>query len=102
MPKTPEAKARIAAIIEHNDGFRIAEEDLRIRGPGEFFGQRQSGLCELKVANPLTHMQILKRARVEAIEIINSDPRLEARQNAALKQRLSQRFPEYEKLLIAG
>jgi len=100
--ETPEAKARLAAMIKYNDGFRIAEEDLKIRGPGEFFGLRQSGLSELKIANPLTQLQLLKNAREEAVELINKDPRLEARPNLLLKEKLLQRFPEYENLIMVG
>ncbi len=100
--RTPEASARLKAMIQYNDGFRIAEEDLKIRGPGEFIGARQHGLTELKVANPLTQMQLLKRAREEAIRLLNSDPRLEARPNSLLKEKLLQRFPEYEKLMLVG
>jgi ATP-dependent DNA helicase RecG len=96
------ARARLEAMARYNDGFRIAEEDLKIRGPGEFFGQRQHGLMELKIANPLIQMQLLKSAREEAIKLISADPNLEARQNAALKEKLLQRFPEYEKLVMVG
>ncbi|TRZ48961.1 ATP-dependent DNA helicase RecG [bacterium] len=99
---TQEAKARIEAMLVYQDGFRIAEEDLRIRGPGEFFGSRQHGLSELKIANPLTQMQLLKRAREEAIKLINSDSHLVDRQNVLLKEKLLQRFPEYEKLMVVG
>jgi ATP-dependent DNA helicase RecG len=100
--KTPEAKARLDAMVKYNDGFRIAEEDLKIRGPGEFFGRRQSGLSELKIANPLTQMQLLKEARDEAIKLTNNDPDLALRANTALRDRLLQRFPEYEKLMITA
>ncbi|MDP2938008.1 MAG: ATP-dependent DNA helicase RecG [Candidatus Omnitrophota bacterium] len=100
--ETPEAKARLEAMIKYNDGFRIAEEDLKIRGPGEFFGLRQSGLSELRIANPLTQMQLLKKAREEAIRLTHLDPKLEMRQNGLLKEKLLQRFPEYEKLMMVG
>jgi ATP-dependent DNA helicase RecG len=100
--QTPEAASRIKAMVEYSDGFRIAEEDLKIRGPGEFFGRRQHGLSELKVANPLMQMQLLKKARDEAGKIIKSDPRLKLRQNMALKQRLLYKFPGHEKLMLAG
>ena len=96
--KTP----RLEALVRYNDGFRIAEEDLKIRGPGEFFGNRQHGLTELKIGNPLTQMQLLKRAREEAIKLVNLDPRLEMKQNIGLKDKLLQRFPEYEKLMVVG
>jgi ATP-dependent DNA helicase RecG len=100
--KTPEAEARINAMLKYNDGFRIAEEDLKIRGPGEFFGHRQHGLTELKIANPLTQMHLLKLAREDAIKLIGLDPRLEERQHLLLKEKMLQRFPEYEKLMIVG
>jgi len=99
---TPQAKARMEAMLKYNDGFRIAEEDLKIRGPGEFFGLRQSGLSELRIANPLTQMQLLKKAREEAIKLINIDPCLGLRQNLGLRGKLLQRFPEYEKLMMIG
>jgi ATP-dependent DNA helicase RecG len=99
---TEEARARLEAMVRYNDGFRIAEEDLKIRGPGEFFGKRQHGLTELKIANPLNQMQLLKKARQEAIKVIQIDPRLELRQNVLIKEKLVQRFPEYEKLMVVG
>ena len=97
-----EAKARMAAMVRYSDGFKIAEEDLRIRGPGEFFGREQHGLSELKIANPLTQMQLLKRAREEAIRLLNLDAHLGAKQNQLLKDKLLQKFPEYEKLMLVG
>jgi len=100
--KTQEAGARLEAMVRYGDGFRIAEEDLKIRGPGEFFGSRQHGLTELKIGNPLTQMQLLKKAREEAIKLISIDPRLELRQNIGLKKRLLQRFPEYQELIVVG
>jgi ATP-dependent DNA helicase RecG len=100
--QTDESRARIEAMVRYSDGFHIAEEDLRIRGPGEFFGRRQHGLTELKIANPLTQMQILKRAREEAVRLIVSDPHLKTRQSILLKEKLLQRFPEYEKLILVG
>jgi ATP-dependent DNA helicase RecG len=100
--ETEESKARIGAMVSYGDGFRIAEEDLRIRGPGEFFGRRQHGLTELRIANPLTQMQLLKRAREEAIKLISADRHLGARPNIPLKEKLLQRFPEYEKLVMVG
>jgi len=100
--KTVESEARISAMVKYGDGFRIAEEDLKIRGPGEFFGRRQSGLSELRIANPLTQMQLLKRSREEAIRVIEVDPQLGAKQNLLLKQRLLLSFPEYEKLIMVG
>ncbi|MCX5711028.1 MAG: ATP-dependent DNA helicase RecG [Candidatus Omnitrophica bacterium] len=100
--KTPDAGARMEAMVKYADGFRIAEEDLKIRGPGEFFGRRQHGLSELKIANPLTQMHLLKKAREEALGLVKQDPRLAERAHAVLKAGLLRRFPEYEKLIMVG
>ncbi len=99
---TEEAKARMAAMAASCDGFRISEEDLKIRGPGEFFGSRQHGLAELRIANPLIQMKLLKAAREEAIKLLGLDPRLQERPHQLLKVKLLQRFPEYEKLMLTG
>ncbi len=100
--QSQDAQARLAAMVASGDGFYISEEDLRIRGPGEFFGNRQHGLAELNIANPLIQMQLLKAAREEAISLINQDARLEERPHQLLKAKLLQRFPEYEKLMLVG
>lgn len=100
--QTQDSQARLAAMVASGDGFHIAEEDLRIRGPGEFFGMRQHGLAELKIANPLLQMQLLKAAREEAIALLNQDAQLKERPHQLLKARLLQRFPEYEKLMLVG
>lgn len=93
---------RIKAIISLSDGFKIAEVDLKIRGPGEFFGRRQSGLSELRIANPLTQMHLLKNARYDAAELLRGDPDLCQRQNLNLKQAIKKRFPEYEELMMVA
>jgi len=100
--QTPEAQRRIAAMVRYSDGFHIAEEDLRIRGPGEFFGQRQHGLTELKIGNPLAQMRLLKKAREEAQKLISLDPGMQQRQNLLLKQKLLRRFPEYQNLMLVA
>ena len=100
--QTQESSFRLGAMVKYSDGFKISEEDLKIRGPGEFFGREQHGLSELKIADPLTQMQLLKRAREEAVKLLNLDPHLEARQNQLLKESLLYKFPEYEKLILVG
>jgi ATP-dependent DNA helicase RecG len=69
-----DARERLACMVETTDGFQIAEKDLQIRGPGEFFGTRQAGLPSLKVANLLRDGAILESARQEAIQFVNSPP----------------------------
>ncbi|MFA6384989.1 MAG: ATP-dependent DNA helicase RecG, partial [Candidatus Omnitrophota bacterium] len=100
--RTDEAKARLEAMVASSDGFVIAEEDLKLRGPGEYFGSRQHGLTGLRIGNPLTQMHLLQKARKEAMRIVTADPHLRALTNQALKRRLVQRFPEYEKLMVVG
>ncbi|MFH0888270.1 MAG: ATP-dependent DNA helicase RecG [Planctomycetota bacterium] len=85
---TPEAEQRLKIMEETNDGFRIAEEDLRIRGPGEFLGIKQSGLPEFKIANLAIDFNILKLARTDAQKAINNNRFL----NKKLLHRISLHF----------
>ncbi len=71
-----EARERLNAFVRTNDGFRIAEEDLRLRGPGEFFGTRQSGLPDLRAANIIRDADLLEKARADAFELVRQDPGL--------------------------
>lgn len=71
-----EARKRLEIMVKTNDGFEIAEEDLKIRGPGEFFGTKQSGMPDLKIANLLRDIKILEIARKEAIFLTEADPNL--------------------------
>jgi ATP-dependent DNA helicase RecG len=75
-----EARERLNVFVRTNDGFRIAEEDLRLRGPGEFFGTRQSGLPDLRAANIIRDADLLEKARAEAFELVQQDPELERHQ----------------------
>jgi ATP-dependent DNA helicase RecG len=79
------AQKRLQIMTETSDGFQIAEEDLRIRGWGEFFGTRQSGLPVFKLANPVLDQQILVATRKDAFEIIKNDPQLRSEENSDLK-----------------
>ena len=86
QPKNPIAQRRLEVLVETSDGFKIAEEDLRIRGPGEFFGTRQHGLPELKVADLIEDFDLLRLARRDAFEIIVDDPDLSAPANQQLRR----------------
>jgi len=85
FPISEEGKARMKAMQNSRDGFEIAEEDLKIRGPGDFMGTRQSGLPVLKIANLLRDIKILDVARKEAFSLIDRDPNLENPANQPLK-----------------
>ena len=85
---------------ETNDGFKISEKDLEIRGPGEFFGTRQHGLPELKIANIFKHMKILKLAQVEARYIIGQDLKLQLEENKKLKEEILYKFSEREEISL--
>ena len=82
------ATQRLEAMCRTNDGFKIAEEDLRLRGPGDFFGSRQHGLPELRVANFAADMNILTEARDAAAALMARDPELKAAENQALRERV--------------
>ena len=85
---TPDAEERLGALTQTNDGFALAEKDLEIRGPGEFFGRRQSGLPELKLAS-LLDMDMLKIAQAEAQTIAEADPNLDLPEHALLRERVA-------------
>ncbi|OHB95700.1 MAG: ATP-dependent DNA helicase RecG [Planctomycetes bacterium RIFCSPLOWO2_02_FULL_50_16] len=72
-PKTSDARSRLQTIVNSSNGFRIAEEDLRLRGPGEFFGTRQHGLPDYKVADLTKDLILLKTARDDAFKMIEQD-----------------------------
>ncbi len=71
-----EARRRLQVMVSHTDGFRIAEEDFKIRGPGELFGTRQSGMPDLRVANLIRDAGLLDAARREAFQLVEEDPEL--------------------------
>lgn len=92
--KNETSKQRFDILCKTNDGFRIAEEDLKLRGPGDFFGARQSGLPSLKIASLMTDSRILYAARDEAQNILSQDPYLEKEQHKELKKRISVLFAD--------
>lgn len=85
-------KKRLDILTKTNDGFKIAEQDLTLRGPGDFFGNRQHGLPELKIADLCDDMDILKETQEVAKEILANDPKLEKPNNKSLKELVSSMF----------
>jgi ATP-dependent DNA helicase RecG len=86
------ARARLDALVRSTDGFVIAEEDLRIRGPGEFFGFRQWGMPEFRVANLVRDADLLQQARQEAVALLKRDPQLKAPTHRALREMMLRRW----------
>ncbi len=86
------AKERLEALVRSNDGFVIAEEDLRIRGPGEFFGFRQWGVPEFRVANLVRDVDLLQQARQEAFSLLKIDSRLQAPMHRALREAMRRKW----------
>ncbi len=84
------ARRRLEVISQYTDGFIIAEEDLKIRGPGDFFGHIQSGFPQLKMADPLRDLETLNDARRAAYSIIKEDPHLEKPAHHLLKEHLQE------------
>ncbi|MGN6700307.1 MAG: ATP-dependent DNA helicase RecG, partial [Thermomicrobiales bacterium] len=82
-----DARSRLEAMVETQDGFVLAQKDLELRGPGEFFGTRQSGLPDLKVAQ-LGDVRTLETARRAAEIVLDRDPDLASAENATLRERL--------------
>lgn len=86
------AKERMKVMEKTNDGFVISEKDLELRGPGEFFGTRQHGLPELKIANLYKDMEILKIAQQAAVDMITEDPKLANDENIRIKMAVKEKF----------
>lgn len=96
--ETDVARQRIRIMCESTDGFRIAEEDLHLRGPGEIFGTRQHGLPEMHISDIVRHGDVLEKARKAAAEILQEDPGLMSDSYAELRRRVEKMFGEDIKL----
>lgn len=90
--KSDEAKARLKVMTETNDGFKISEEDLILRGPGDFFGSRQHGLPEMHIADLCADMDVLQSAQSAAQMLLKEDPGLAKPENRLLNDRIHELF----------
>ena len=90
--KNEESKERLKVMCETTDGFKISEHDLRLRGPGDFFGSRQHGLPEMHIADLGGDMRVLQTAQTAAHELLAADPLLKDPENTALKERIARLF----------
>ena len=84
--------SRLNAMTRTSDGFEIAEIDLKLRGPGDFFGTRQHGLPEFKLADITQEMELLREAKDDALELLGRDAALSKAEHVALRQRLVKQF----------
>lgn len=99
---TEEIKERLNFFKNNDDGFQLAEKDFEIRGPGQIFGTRQHGLPDLKIADLQEDRHLLFRARDEAFEILQKDPKLTLPESQILLRTLKRRFAAREELLRVG
>jgi len=98
--QTEEARHRLTALVETQDGFKIAEEDLKIRGPGEFLGELQHGFPEIRIGDILQDMQILEGARLEAFDLIKQSADLAQPKHRFLLEALKERFANLNLLSV--
>jgi len=92
QPKTEEAKRRLQIMMETTDGFRIAEEDLRLRGGGEFFGTQQHGLPEFRIGDIISDYRELELARQVAFHLVDRDPLLTLPENGVIRKKFREKF----------
>ena len=92
--RSPDTRARLKVLTQTNDGFQIAEEDLKLRGPGDFFGERQHGLPALRVADLETDTRVLKEAQDAAAEVLADDPDLARPEHCPLLEKVRRLFAE--------
>lgn len=98
-PYGEEGRERMQAISSVEDGFALAEQDLKIRGPGDYYGTRQHGIPELKIADIVRDVGLMEKARNEANLILEKDPELETTENKQLKKRLQEKFHDLVDLI---
>ncbi|NUN22164.1 MAG: ATP-dependent DNA helicase RecG [Candidatus Jettenia caeni] len=101
-PKTPISHERLKIMTKTCDGFKIAEMDFRLRGPGEFFGTRQHGLPELRISDLIRDFPILVQARKDAFEIISKDPHLASETHQKMRQKVLETFRNRLELIHIG
>jgi ATP-dependent DNA helicase RecG len=96
------AAERLRVMVKENDGFKIAEADLKLRGPGEFFGTRQSGLADFRLASLTRDARLLMEARREAFAWLEKDPQLKSKESVGMREILRHRWGKRLQLGAVG
>jgi ATP-dependent DNA helicase RecG len=94
-----ETRKRLAILEQSNDGFRIAEEDLRLRGPGDFIGLQQTGFLDLRLANLVRDADTLAAARQAALTLMRKDPKLTKPAHSAIRAKIQRQSHQAAELL---
>ena len=93
--RNQETRARLKVLTQTTDGFRISEEDLKLRGPGDFFGKRQHGLPQMRIADLAGDIRLLKEAQEAAQALLAEDPTLDRPEHQPLKEQIRRLFTEH-------
>ncbi len=99
---SPDTKQRLDVFVGSDDGFEIARADLELRGMGDLFGERQSGLPNFRVADPIRDAQLNEQAREAADKLLAADPELESPANAAMRRVMGERYARSLELFRVG
>jgi ATP-dependent DNA helicase RecG len=90
---------RLNTLVETTDGFKISEVDMKLRGPGEFFGIRQSGELKFSAADLVKDKQIVEKARETAFKLVGDDPQLRKKENESIKENFLLNYRESMSLI---
>jgi ATP-dependent DNA helicase RecG len=99
---SPEAAERLSVFVGTDDGFEIARADLRLRGMGDLFGERQSGVATFRIADPLRDERLSDAAHEAATAVLAKDPELELTENASMRRVLGERYERSLELFRVG
>jgi ATP-dependent DNA helicase RecG len=99
---SPDVADRLSILVDSEDGFQIAREDLRMRGMGDLFGERQSGVPTFRIADPMRDEELNERAHLAAVRLLERDPGLEKAEHAGLRRMLGERYARSLELFRVG
>ena len=85
---------RLNSLVRHSSGFKLAEIDLKLRGPGDIYGTQQSGIQKFKYADLISDQKILLKAKQEAFKIIEIDPKLKQKENAIMRKVIKSQYKD--------